>query len=86
MFRSLSAIAAGVEAAIGQAAREILARVQARFGETDAAVQTLSNVLQAPSRIFHSGMRLTPANLRLHPVYDRLRNDARFQKLCAGRV
>lgn len=70
------------DAAIGPAAHEILARVQARFGETDAAVQTLSDVLQVPNRIFHSGMRLTPANLRLHPVWEPLRNDARFQKLC----
>ena len=70
------------DAAIGPAAREILARVQARFGDTEAAVQTLAEVLQVPNRIFHSGMRLTPANLRLHPVWDRLREDVRFKRLC----
>jgi len=45
-------------------------------------VETLTEVLRVPSRIFHSGMKMTPAELRLHPVWDPLRDDARFQKLC----
>jgi TolB-like protein/Tfp pilus assembly protein PilF len=63
---------------------EILARVEARMGERDRAIAALQKLLSIPynSNVV-SGVPLTPALLRLDPMFDPLRNDPRFQKLCA---
>jgi hypothetical protein len=60
-----------------------VARVAAQAGEPDRAIAALEELLSIP----HSGhldrsMPFTPALLRLDPMFDRLRNDQRFQKLC----
>jgi TolB-like protein/Tfp pilus assembly protein PilF len=52
-----------------------LAQIQARFGDFDAAIAALPHLLEVPAGI-------TPALLRLDPMFDPLRNDPRFQKLC----
>ena len=66
---------------------EILARVEARMGERDRAVGALQKLLSIPynSNVI-SGVPLTPALLRLDPMFDPLRNDPRFQKLAAWPV
>jgi serine/threonine-protein kinase len=62
---------------------EILARVAARMGEPDRAIATLQKLLSTPySGSFAFGVPLTPALLRLDPMFDPLRNDPRFLKLC----
>jgi serine/threonine-protein kinase len=62
---------------------EILARVAARLGEPDRAIATLQKLLSIPySGPLDENMPLTPALLRLDPMFDPLRNDPRFQKLC----
>src|SRR5947208_919391 len=64
---------------------EILARVSARMGEPDRAIAALQKLLSIPyDGALAQNVPLTPALLRLDPMFDPLRNDPRFQKLVAS--
>jgi TolB-like protein/Tfp pilus assembly protein PilF len=64
---------------------EILARVTAGTGETTRAIAALQKLLLVPyAGPLASGVPLTPALLRLDPMFDRLRSDAQFEKLAAS--
>src|SRR5215467_9522015 len=58
-------------------AETTLATIQAQTGEIDSAIAALPHLLEVPNGI-------TVGNLRIDPLWDPLRKDPRFQKLCAG--
>jgi TolB-like protein len=64
---------------------EILARIAARLGEPDRAIDALQKILSIPCNGgLATGMPLTPALLRFDPMFDSLRSNPRFQKLAGS--
>jgi serine/threonine protein kinase/Tfp pilus assembly protein PilF len=72
------------DAMLGYAAIAVLARVAAQMGEPDRAIAGLEKLLSVPGHDRQILLPLTPALLRLDPMFDPLRNDPRFQKLVAS--
>ena len=68
---------------VGPFSIELLARVAARMGEPDRAIGALQKLLSIPYAGLAGNVPLTPALLRLDPMFDPLRKDPRFQKLVA---
>jgi serine/threonine-protein kinase len=60
-----------------------MARIYAQLGDADHAIPMLKRLLRTsyPAATF-----LTPATLRVDPIWDRIRNDPRFQELAAEKA
>ncbi|HEV3100650.1 MAG TPA: tetratricopeptide repeat protein [Candidatus Udaeobacter sp.] len=63
----------------GSAQEENMANIYALLGDADHAIPILQRLLQIPY-----GGAITPALLRLDPVWDPIRDDPRFQKLASA--
>src|SRR5262249_43175967 len=83
--KAIAALPIEKDALDGPGPTETLARVSAQMGELNRAISGLQKLLQTPYEgPLTTNVPLTPALLRLDPMFDPLRNDPRFQKLAAS--
>ena len=83
--RAIAMMSIEKDALTGPRPLDILARVAARAGDSDRAISTLEKLLSMPYEApLAANPPLTPALLRLDPMFEPLHKDPRFQKLVAS--
>jgi len=81
--RAITLLPSAKDPLTGPMLEENLAAIQAIFGENSSAISTLTRLLQTPyGGLLYGEVPVTPALLRLDPLWDSLRADPAFQKLC----
>jgi tetratricopeptide (TPR) repeat protein len=81
--RAITLLPSNKDRLSGPAFEENLALVQMIIGENTRAIATLTKLLQTPyGGWLYSPAPVTPALLRLDPIWDPLRADQVFQNLC----
>jgi TolB-like protein/Tfp pilus assembly protein PilF len=81
--RAITLVPSSKDRLSGPGFEENLALVEMIIGENSSAISTLTRLLQTPyGGWLYSPTPITPAFLRLDPLWDPLRTDPRFQKLC----
>src|SRR5262245_35973200 len=81
--RAITLLPSNKDRLSGPAFEENLALVETIIGEKSRAIATLTRLLQTPyGGWLYSPSPITPALLRLDPMWDPLRADPVFQKLC----
>jgi hypothetical protein len=82
--RAITLLPSAKDRMYGPGFEENLALIQTMFGANSQAISTLTQLLQTPyfSWFYSRTAALTPALLRLDPLWDPLRADPAFQKLC----
>ena len=81
--RAVMVLPRAKDALDGPSLEENLALIQTIFGQNGRAISTLTHLLETPYKSWVYGLTpITPALLRLDPIWDPLRSEPAFQKLC----